>query len=156
MFRYSHNSIFEHFNNINRNKIIAVLHELSDNEYIRYIVADDYEMGMIFLLSCGMLYFDNKEVETHSTTNVINYGSFNNSVIGNNNSVDFNITQNTDFKDVFMLIENLQNDNKAIMLELVKTLQDCIENSKPLPKGNSARYWNIQKTCSPFSLKSVL
>ena len=55
--------------------------------------------------------------------------------VGNNNSNSININDNISFDDVYKLVDSLNSSNKEELREIVDCLKDCLENSKPLPKG---------------------
>ena len=114
--------------------LINALHQLSENELIRLSKNYDGPINYIKLLSAGEFYFETKSAEVPQTINISNSSGI---AIGNNNNVS--ITESVSFDDAYQLIEQLNVSNKEVLTELVKTLQDCIETSKPLPKGSTEK-----------------
>lgn len=128
--------VFEAFKNrYSRNDIIAELECLSNQGYIKAMFDDSYEIGYIILHSNGISYFRDKQCrsESYSPSVIINNSTgFN---VGNNNSNSININDNISFDDVYKLVDSLNSSNKEELREIVDCLKDCLENSKPLPKG---------------------
>lgn len=140
--------IYNEFSEIyNIRVIINALNELAANEYIDIKI--DY-MGLIFnvrLLNSGEFYFLNKEQNTQSPNfNIINSTGIN---IGNNNSVS--IKNGLDFTEAYNLIENMDTSNKEVLIEITSTLQECLENSKPLPKGKFEKFSELLQKLTPFT-----
>lgn len=121
------------------------LEQLSENELVRLSKNYDGTINYIKLLSNGEFYFETKSVEVPQTINISNSSGI---AIGNNNNVS--ITEGVSFDDAYELIEQLNVSNKELLNELVRTLQDCIETSKPLPKGKFKTFLETTKEVLPL------
>ena len=125
----------EFISQYSRDDIIAELEQLGELGYINVSFDDAYESGYIVMNSKGKSYFRDKQCrsESYSPSVIINNSTgFN---VGNNNSNSININDNISFDDVYKLVDSLNSSNKEELREIVDCLKDCLENSKPLPKG---------------------
>lgn len=141
-------TIYNEFSGIyNQRVIINALNELAANECINLKI--DY-IGLICnvrLLSGGEFYFLNKEQNKQPPNfNIINSTGIN---IGNNNSVS--VKNGIDFAEAYNLIEKMDASNKEVLIEITSTLQDCLENSKPLPKGKFEKFSEFLLKLTPFT-----
>lgn len=126
--------IASHFN-YSKNEICATLLELHDCDYIRMHYCDDFSVCDVFSTHTGVLYFANKKAEqVQSQTTNINIHNSQGINVGNNNTSNININT-VDFNEIYKIIDDLNEEHRDEMREIVDTLKDCIENSKPLPKG---------------------
>lgn len=141
--------VFDKFDNsLPRQQIIFSLQELADDKLVSLHVDDAWQTGFVVLQGAGNFYFENKPasptVTKNQTININNSSNFN---VGDNNVVN---STGADFSEVFEMIEQLDNANKEVIKETVLTLQDCIENSKPLPKSKLAKAIEITKDLLPI------
>lgn len=126
--------LIEHFT-YSENKLYAILSELKKYEYIILVDADDISFSVIKPTCEGILYFDNKEAaQQQSKITNINIHNSQGINVGDNNTSNVNVNT-VDFNEVYKTIDTLNEKYRAEMRELADTIKDCIENSKPLPKG---------------------
>lgn len=140
--------IYSAFSDIYNQRVIdSSLRELHDNKYIDLKI--DYT-GLIFnvkLINGGEFYFLNKkENKQPPYIEITNSTGVN---VGNNNSVS--IQNGLDFSEAYKLIENMNATNKEVLTEIISTLQDCFENSKPLPKGKFETFSDFLQKLMPFT-----
>lgn len=131
--------------------IVSALNEIAQEGCIRLSVAYDGEILYIKLTNNGMFYFANKS-QNSSVLHCPQTITINNSTgvnIGNNNTV--NIANGMTFEDVHRLIDKLNTENNTLLHEIIDTLQDCFENSKPLPKGKFEKFSEFLQKCTPFT-----
>jgi hypothetical protein len=124
------------------------LNELQKNNLIHFSVEyDGSDIHYVKLLSAGKFYFENKSAQTAQPSSI----TINNSsgvTIGSNNSVS--IETGIDFSEAYNAIEKIHSSDKEVLKELISTIQDCLENSKPLPKGKFAKAVEITADIVPI------
>ena len=143
-------NIQENFSQKYQPRIIkSALRELEDNSCVTLRTDYTGEIFNVHLTNTGEFYFINRSENTHlqqPTYNIVNSPG---AVIGNNNSVSVN--NGVDFSEAYALIEKMDESNKAVFSELVSIMQDCLENSKPIPKSKLAKAIEITSDIIPIA-----
>ena len=132
--------------------ILSALKELAEKSYI--ILTNDYtgEIFRIQLTSAGEFYFINLKEASQSQQPMYNIVNSPGVTIGNNNSVSFN--NGVDFSEALAIVETMDSTNKKTFSELISIIQDCLENSKPLPKSKLEK--TIKMTSDIFPIASAI
>lgn len=134
---------------LNRKDVLQAARLLETYGYIRLTEFDNYDDGLIILYSEGYFYFQNKETFSDAVpSNQVNIYDSSGINVGNNNTV--NINNGCDFEDLHNIINGLQVSNKETYHELINTLQDCIKNNKPIPKGKFSKAIEITQEIIPL------
>ena len=146
------NDIFSAFDNqLSDKDVIFALEKLNLEGLITSHVSDNYEAGCVALTASGRYYFEEKEncsaQTSHKNITINNSSGFN---VGDNNSVS--VRNGVSFDDVRQLIAELNDEHQSELQCMVDTLQDCIENSKPLPVGKFNRFLIGAEKCTAILL----
>lgn len=144
------NDIFETFNaEMDRSSIIAALEELERNEYVTLHTSDNCGFGFVSPTPKGRFYFDTKESNNqHPRIQNININNSKDFNVGDNNTLNSN--NGISFEEAQAFIRDSISENQDIAYEILDVLKDCIENSKPLPKGKFEKFSNFIAGCAPL------
>ncbi len=143
------NVIIDHFSDqYKRSLVVSAFKELNKDNLIKLSISDDNEIGKLCLTSEGAFYFENQEDDSNFQCPTVNIYDSSGINVGNNNTV--NINNGCDFEDLHNIINSLQVSNQETYHELINTLQDCIKNNKPIPKGKFSKAIEITQEIIPL------
>ena len=108
--------------------------EIQELRAIGLVTSDT--LGGIYLQRSGIAYVESlsKQQQPQQPITNINIHNSQGINVGDNNTSNININT-VDFNEIYKMIDDLNEEHQDEMREIVDILKDCIENSKPLPKG---------------------